>query len=40
MCILQAAVEEGVVVGGGCILLHLASKVDVIKDSLDDEEKV
>ncbi|CAN6880886.1 unnamed protein product [Brassica oleracea] len=36
----KAAVEEGVVVGGGCILLHLASKVDVIKDSLDDEEKV
>ncbi|MFQ6663696.1 hypothetical protein Gotur_031119, partial [Gossypium turneri] len=34
-------VEEGIVVGGGCILLRLASKVDAIKDSLDnDEEKV
>lgn len=37
----QAAVEEGIVVGGGCTLLRLASKVDAIKDSLDnDEEKV
>ncbi|MFQ6646658.1 hypothetical protein Gotur_020289 [Gossypium turneri] len=39
--IYQAAVEEGIVVGGGCTLLRLASKVDAIKDSLDnDEEKV
>ena len=37
----QAAVEEGIVVGGGCTLLRLASKVDAIKESLDnDEEKV
>jgi chaperonin GroEL (HSP60 family) len=37
----QAAVEEGIVVGGGCTLLRLASKVDAIKDTLDnDEEKV
>lgn len=37
----QAAVEEGIVVGGGCTLLRLASKVDSIKDSLEnDEEKV
>ncbi|XP_040874166.1 ruBisCO large subunit-binding protein subunit beta, chloroplastic isoform X1 [Glycine max] len=37
----KAAVEEGIVVGGGCTLLRLASKVDAIKDSLDnDEEKV
>ena len=37
----QAAVEEGIVVGGGCTLLRLASKVDAIRDSLDnDEEKV
>nr|KJB64726.1 hypothetical protein B456_010G062100 [Gossypium raimondii] len=36
----QAAVEEGIV-GGGCTSLRLASKVDAIKDSLDnDEEKV
>lgn len=37
----QAAVEEGIVVGGGCTLLRLSSKVDAIKESLDnDEEKV
>ncbi|RXH83820.1 hypothetical protein DVH24_009255 [Malus domestica] len=37
----KAAVEEGIVVGGGCTLLRLASKVDTIKDTLDnDEEKV
>ncbi|KAG5517767.1 hypothetical protein RHGRI_038220 [Rhododendron griersonianum] len=38
---ITAAVEEGIVVGGGCTLLRLASKVDAIKDSLEnDEEKV
>ncbi|KAJ6944973.1 chaperonin 60 subunit beta 2 [Populus alba x Populus x berolinensis] len=37
----KAAVEEGIVVGGGCTLLRLASKVDAIKDNLEnDEEKV
>ncbi|KAI6685644.1 hypothetical protein NL676_031557 [Syzygium grande] len=37
----KAAVDEGIVVGGGCTLLRLASKVDAIKDTLDnDEEKV
>jgi chaperonin GroEL len=37
----QAAVEEGIVVGGGCTLLRLASKVDAIKDTLEnDEQKV
>lgn len=37
----QAAVEEGIVVGGGCTLLRLASKVDPVKETLDnDEEKV
>ncbi|CAI0384299.1 unnamed protein product [Linum tenue] len=37
----KAAVEEGIVVGGGCTLLRLASKVDAIKESLEnDEEKV
>ncbi|KAL3643523.1 hypothetical protein CASFOL_014338 [Castilleja foliolosa] len=36
-----AAVEEGIVVGGGCTLLRLASKVDAIKETLEnDEEKV
>lgn len=39
--VLQAAVEEGIVVGGGCTLLRLASKVDAIKATLEnDEEKV
>lgn len=37
----QAAVEEGIVVGGGCTLLRLASKVDAIKETLEnDEQKV
>lgn len=37
----QAAVEEGIVVGGGCTLLRLAARVDAIKDNLEnDEQKV
>ncbi|XP_073282988.1 ruBisCO large subunit-binding protein subunit beta, chloroplastic-like, partial [Primulina huaijiensis] len=37
----KAAVEEGIVVGGGCTLLRLASKVDAIKETFEnDEEKV
>lgn len=36
---LQAAIEEGVVVGGGCSLLRLSTKVDGIKDLLDNEEQ-
>ncbi|XP_048493446.1 ruBisCO large subunit-binding protein subunit beta-2-like [Beta vulgaris subsp. vulgaris] len=37
----KAAVEEGMVVGGGCTLLRLSSKVDAIKDQLENvEEKV
>ncbi|KAJ6821273.1 ruBisCO large subunit-binding protein subunit beta, chloroplastic [Iris pallida] len=37
----KAAVEEGIVVGGGCTLLRLAAKVDAIKDTFDDiEQKV
>ena len=37
----QAAVEEGIVVGGGCSLLRLAAKVADIKDNLEnDEQKV
>ncbi|KAK5845599.1 hypothetical protein PVK06_001793 [Gossypium arboreum] len=35
----KAVVEEGIVVGGGCTLLRLASKVDAIKDSLDNDEE-
>ncbi|TKW36740.1 hypothetical protein SEVIR_1G002400v4 [Setaria viridis] len=37
----KAAVEEGIVVGGGCTLIRLASKVDAIIETLDnDEQKV
>lgn len=35
----KAAVEEGIVVGGGCTLLRLAAKVDAIKDTLDNVEQ-
>lgn len=35
----QAAIEEGVVVGGGCSLLRLSQKVDGIKKLLDNEEQ-
>lgn len=37
----KAAVEEGIVIGGGCTLLKLAAKVDAIKETLpNDEQKV
>ena len=35
----QAAVEEGIVIGGGCTLLKLAAKVDAIKGTLSNEEQ-
>ncbi|KAH1161986.1 hypothetical protein GLYMA_01G069500v4 [Glycine max] len=35
----QAAIEEGVVVGGGCCLLRLSQKVDGIKKLLENEEQ-
>ncbi|RVW44670.1 hypothetical protein VitviT2T_001214 [Vitis vinifera] len=35
----KAAIEEGVVVGGGCSLLRLSLKVDGIKELLDNEEQ-
>ncbi|KAK9142079.1 hypothetical protein Syun_011479 [Stephania yunnanensis] len=35
----KAAVEEGIVVGGGCTLLRLASKVDAIKETLENDEQ-
>ncbi|XP_058112397.1 ruBisCO large subunit-binding protein subunit beta, chloroplastic-like isoform X4 [Magnolia sinica] len=35
----KAAIEEGVVVGGGCSLLRLSMKVDDIKERLDNEEQ-
>ncbi|XP_038975090.1 ruBisCO large subunit-binding protein subunit beta, chloroplastic isoform X3 [Phoenix dactylifera] len=36
----KSAIEEGVVVGGGCSLLRLSMKVDSIKESLDNEEQM
>ncbi|EFJ33580.1 hypothetical protein SELMODRAFT_142800 [Selaginella moellendorffii] len=35
----KAAVEEGIVVGGGIALLRLSSKVDAIKDTLENDEQ-
>nr|AKH05142.1 chaperonin-60 beta4 [Pelargonium x hortorum] len=35
----KAAIEEGVVVGGGCCLLRLSTKVDAIKETLENEEQ-
>ncbi|XP_047963844.1 chaperonin 60 subunit beta 4, chloroplastic [Salvia hispanica] len=35
----KAAVEEGVVVGGGCCLLRLSTKIDKIREQLDNEEQ-
>ncbi|KAI8524582.1 hypothetical protein RHMOL_Rhmol13G0160400 [Rhododendron molle] len=36
---LNLAVEEGIVRGGGCTILRLVSKVDAIKDSLENDEE-
>ncbi|MGL4500009.1 MAG: chaperonin GroEL, partial [Planktothrix sp.] len=36
----KAAVEEGIVPGGGTTLIHLAKKVDELKAQLSDEEKI
>lgn len=37
----KAAVEEGIVIGGGCTFLKLAQKVDEVKAKLEnDEQKV
>ncbi|XP_073144358.1 ruBisCO large subunit-binding protein subunit beta, chloroplastic-like [Henckelia pumila] len=35
----KAAIEEGVVVGGGCCLLRLSTKIDSIREHLDNEEQ-
>nr|AKH05129.1 chaperonin-60 beta4 [Geranium maderense] len=35
----RSAIEEGVVVGGGCSLLRLSTKVDGIKETLENEEQ-
>ncbi|KAK2078922.1 hypothetical protein QBZ16_002612 [Prototheca wickerhamii] len=35
----KAAVEEGIVTGGGCTLLQLAARVDAFRDTLANEEQ-
>eukprot|EP00850_Spirogloea_muscicola_P015605 SM000121S26002 [mRNA] locus=s121:275524:279743:- [translate_table: standard] len=35
----KAAVEEGIVVGGGCTLLRLSTKVEAIKGTLENDEQ-
>ena len=35
----KAAVEEGIVIGGGCTLLKLSAAVDAIKETLPNEEQ-
>lgn len=35
----KAAVQEGIVIGGGCTLLKLAAKVDMIRDTLPNDEQ-
>ncbi|XP_057765632.1 chaperonin 60 subunit beta 4, chloroplastic-like isoform X2 [Salvia miltiorrhiza] len=35
----KAAIEEGVVVGGGCCLLRLSTKITKIREQLDNEEQ-
>ncbi|KAI3696192.1 hypothetical protein L1987_79202 [Smallanthus sonchifolius] len=37
--LVKAAIEEGVVVGGGCCLLRLSLKIDEIKKLMDNEEQ-
>ncbi len=36
----KAAIDEGIVPGGGTTLIHLAKKVETLIDSLSDEEKI
>jgi len=36
----KAAVEEGIVPGGGTTLIHLTKKINEIKKQLDNEEKI
>lgn len=35
----KAAVQEGIVIGGGCTLLKLSAAVDKIRDGLDNDEQ-
>ncbi|XP_068641594.1 ruBisCO large subunit-binding protein subunit beta, chloroplastic-like [Aristolochia californica] len=35
----KSAIEEGIVIGGGCSLLRLSQRVDKLKEALDNEEQ-
>ncbi|KAG9448645.1 hypothetical protein H6P81_008610 [Aristolochia fimbriata] len=35
----KAAIEEGIVIGGGCSLLRLSQRVDKLKETLDNKEQ-
>lgn len=39
LCATRAAVEEGIVVGGGCTLIKLSKQAESVKISLSDEEQ-
>merc|ERR1712182_129930 len=39
LCATKAAVEEGIVVGGGCTLIKLSKEIEAIKNSLHNEEQ-
>jgi chaperonin GroEL len=39
LCATRAAVEEGIVVGGGCTLIKLSEQAESFKYSLEDEEQ-
>ncbi|PHT38897.1 RuBisCO large subunit-binding protein subunit beta, chloroplastic [Capsicum baccatum] len=39
VAVIQAAVDEGIVIGGGCTLLRLAAKVEDIKGTLDNDQQ-
>jgi chaperonin GroEL len=39
LCATKAAIEEGIVVGGGCTLIKLSKEVESVKHSLENEEQ-
>merc|ERR1712139_641828 len=40
LCATKAAVEEGIVVGGGCTLIKLSKEVEIIKKNMHDDEHI
>merc|ERR1712146_74715 len=39
LCATRAAVEEGIVVGGGCTLIRLSREAESFSSSLEDDEQ-